>query len=148
MLIRKPLPLWISVSLFVGAATMIPLTGQVRRRPVSSPDTQTELAARLAQSTPPLHIVRMYPDRPEGPMWVCDRPQSLENLRGLIRDPKRVQAGRWQGVVFCQRMGEKTVILDDFIRDNWGECGMRVGPLVLFGDPELLQRIRAEIGEN
>lgn len=147
MLIRKPLPLWISVSLFVVAVTMIPLTGQVRR-PASPPDTQTELVARLSQSTPPLHIVRLYPSRPEGPMWVCDRPQSVEDLRGMIRDPHRVQAGRWRGIVFCQRLAGKSVICDEFIRDNWGECGMRVGSIVYFGDPELLERIRAEVIEN
>jgi hypothetical protein len=56
-----------------------------------------------------------------------------------------VKAGQWRGIVFCQQDGEQCWILADFIRDNWGEYGMRIGPFVFFGDPELLQRIRKEI---
>jgi hypothetical protein len=145
MLLRKPLPLWMSVSLFAIAVGMIPLIGQSRRQPVPPPSTLTELAARLSQGTPPLHVVLVHQRMPEGPMWVSIGPRSLESLQGLVCDPKRATAGQWRGIVYCQRDGEKCRILDDFIHDNWGEYGMRIGTFVFFGDPVLLQRIRAEI---
>jgi hypothetical protein len=142
MLLRKPLPLWMCVSLFVIAVGMIPLIGQSRHQPVSPPSTLAELAARLSQGTPPLHIVMLHQRVPEGPMYVCVRSQSPEYLEGLCCDPNK--AGQWRGIVFCQRDGEQGIILDDLIR-CWGECGMRIGPFVFFGDPKLLQRIRNEI---
>jgi hypothetical protein len=77
-------------------------------------------------------------------MWVCERPQSLEHLHGLCCDPNRVNEWQWRGIVFCQRDGKQGIILGDLIR-FWGKCGMRIGPFVFFGDPELLQRIRNEV---
>ena len=144
MLLRKPLPLWIPVSLFAVAVTMTPLASQWLRRPDSSLCTLAEFTARLSRSTPPLYVVPQLPDRPESSMWVCDRPQSREQLRGLVRHPDRVKTGHWRGIVFCERAGELSRIPDDFMHD-WGECSMCIGPFVLFGDPDLLQRIRAVI---
>lgn len=145
MQLRKPLPLWFPVSLFLVTAAMIPLLGQARRRSVSEPQTVTKLTARLSRCTPPLHFVSMYPSRPEGPMWICRRPQAIEYLRAMVRDPSRVQAGRWNGIVFCEPKRGKALIDDEFIRDHWGECGMRIGKLLFFGDPDLLERIREAI---
>jgi hypothetical protein len=147
MLLRKPFPLWLGVSVFAVSVAMIPLGGQLRRGPTSQPSTMTELTVRLSQRTPSLHVVPQLPASLDSAIWVCTRPQSREQLWGLIRDSKRVQAGQWQGIVFCERMGESWVIdvEDEFIRNNWGECAMRIGPFVLFGDPDLLQRIRDEV---
>jgi len=145
MLIRKPLPRWVHVSLFVAAVAMIPLFGQLRHRIVSLPRSQTELSARLSRCTPPLHVVQQVRDIPESPIWVCVRPQSREHLRGLFLDPGRVREGRWQGIVLCQLEGKGSVITDDFIREAWGEYGMRIGTFVFFGDPDLLQRLREVI---
>jgi hypothetical protein len=145
MLLRKPLPLWSRVSLFAVAMVMIPLISQAWRRPVFPPQTLTELAARLSQGTPPLHVVMLHQRVPEGPMYVCIEPRSPESLQELLCYPSRVKAGQWRGIVFCQQKGEQCWILDDFIHDNWGEYGTRIGPFVFFGDPELLQRIRKEI---
>jgi hypothetical protein len=91
---------------------------------------------------PSLHVVQQFPGRPECPMWVCARPQSREQIWGLIRAAER--GHQWHGVVYCERMGPSWVVEaeDEFIRNNWGCYGMRVGPFVLFGDPDLLQRIR------
>jgi hypothetical protein len=142
MLLRKPLPLWINVSLFAGAIAMIPLAGLWGRRPVSTPRTLSEFTERLSRSMPSLHVVHQFPGRPECPVWVCTRPQSREQVWGLIRAAECGQ--QWQGIVFCERMGPTWVVEaeDEFIRNNWGQYGVRVGPFVLFGDPDLLQRIR------
>jgi hypothetical protein len=148
MLLRKPLPLWITVSLFAVAVTTMPLASRWLRRPVSSLHTLAELTARLSRSTPPLYVVPQFPDQPESWRWVCDRPQSREQLGRLVRHPDRVKTGHWRGIVFCERVGETSGMTDDFIHDNWGECGMRIGPFLLFGDPDLLQRIGAVILAN
>lgn len=142
MLLRKPLPLWINVSLFAGAIAMIPLAGQPGRQPVSPPGTLTELSERLSRCMPSLHVVPQFPDRPECPIWVCTRPQTREQVWGLVRATELAE--QWQGIVFCERMGPAWVVdaEDEFIRENWGKYGMRIGPFVLFGDPELLQRLR------
>ena len=142
MLLRKPLPLWINVSLFAAAVTLIPLVGQRMRRRASPPRTLTEFTAPLSRCSPPLTVVPLFPDQPNSCVWVCARPQSREQLCGLARDPELVKTGHWQGIVFCERVGEGAMIPDEFIRDNWGEYALRIGPFLLFGDPDLLQRIR------
>ena len=48
--------------------------------------------------------------------------------------------GRWQGVVFCERVGGQSAILEEEA-GAWGEHGRRVGPLLFFGDPDLLRRL-------
>ena len=145
MLLRKPLPLWTAVSLFAVSVATISLSSRLWRQSADSPRTMTELRARLSQCTPPLAVVPQFPDRTESSMWVCTSPQSREQLSRLYRDPGRAKRGQWQGIVFCERMGEEGGIPDDFIRDNWGEFGTRIGPFVLFGDPVVLQRIREVI---
>jgi hypothetical protein len=142
MLLRKPLPLWIGVSLFAVSVAAIPLANRLLRQSDESPRTLTELRARLSRCTPPLIVVPQFPDRTESSMWVCTRPQSREQLWGQIRNPDWVKTGKWQGVVFCEQRGTKSSITDEFIHDNWGEYGMRIGRFVFFDDPDLLQRIR------
>jgi hypothetical protein len=145
MLLRKPLSLWIYVSLFVASATMIPLANWLRCRPTDPERTLSELKVRLSQCTPPLYVVPQSPHFPESAMWVCNMPRSREQLCGLICHAKRVERGQWEGIVLCQMRGEVAVIEDDFIHDQWGKYGMRIGQLVFFGDPDLLRRIHKEI---
>lgn len=145
MLFRKPLPLWMSVSLFVIAVGMIPLIGQSRRRPISLPDTLTELAVLLSQGTSELYVVPVIENRPEAGIYICTQPHLREQLQWLHRIPEAIgpsRIGRWEGVVFCEKNNEFIEIeSDDQQLQNWGEHGMRIGPLVFFGDPALLQRI-------
>lgn len=148
MLAQKPLSLWISVGLFAVAVTLIPLAVQRQCGSVSSPRTLAELAARLSQGTPPLHVVPQFPDRLEDTFWVSTTLHSREQLWGLGRQPELAKKGQWQGIVMCESRGKGSVILDEFIEENWGEYGMRVGPFVLFGDPDLLQVIRKMIVES
>jgi hypothetical protein len=143
MLLRKPLPLWINVSLFAVSVGMLPLAGQVGRRPVSTPGTRSEITERLSRCTPTLYVVPQFPNRAESAIWICTQPHSREQLWGMVCDPKRVDAGQWIGIVSCKCAGPSWVLEfeDEFIRSHWGECAMRVGPFVFFGDPDLLRRI-------
>jgi hypothetical protein len=52
---------------------------------------------------------------------------------------------RWAGAVYCERLRhpedrEECVA-------SWADCGLRAGPFVFFGDPELLARIRTALGD-
>jgi hypothetical protein len=147
MLLPKSWPLWTGVSLFAVAVVMVPLTGLRLRPPVSPPRTLTELSARLSQSTPPLYVVSQFPDDPASAMWVCTMPRSREQLGAVnfFCDPKCVERGQWQGIALCQIRSKALWIEDEFIAEHWGQYGMRIGKLVFFGDPDLLQHIRAAI---
>ena len=48
--------------------------------------------------------------------------------------------GGWPGIVYCEweNHGESR---EDALA-CWGECGLRAGPFVFFGDPEMLAHIR------
>jgi hypothetical protein len=50
----------------------------------------------------------------------------------------------WSGTLFCQRKrGESD---RSSARENWGDCYLETGPFLLFGDRELLARVRAAFG--
>jgi hypothetical protein len=139
MLFRKSIPTWIGVCVFVVSIAMMPLARRWWHPPLDKPRTLVELGASLSRCKPPLHVVWQFEDRPESGMWVCARPRSREQLRRLGR--YRECADRWEGIVFCERVANQSPIPESFIRDNWGDYGLHVGPFVLFGDPDLLRRI-------
>jgi hypothetical protein len=146
MPLKKPLTLWIWGTLFAVSVATTPLACRLLRRPADPPSTLTELAGVLSQCTPPLHVVRQFEDRPEVGLWIYTSPQYQGRLWGLCRSVEHAE--RWQGIVFCELVGEKSVITEQFIRDNWREYAMRIGPLLFFGDPEVLQRIRQAIHDR
>ncbi len=60
------------------------------------------------------------------------------DLGGLVKDPSRFRG--WSGIVYCEygaREGAREGALA-----GWGEWGLRAGPFVFFGDPNLLAQIR------
>jgi hypothetical protein len=87
---------------------------------------------------PKLHIVRVNSTSAESGIYICSSPRGWGELQILKRAPEC--AGRWRGVVFCERAGADC--------EDWGDNGLRIGPLLLFGDPSLLLRIRSEIGQG
>jgi hypothetical protein len=65
-------------------------------------------------------------------------------LYWLPKDTKKMD--RWAGVVSCQRLRypenwEENLAL-------WGDCGLRMGHFLFFGDPALLARIRTILGDT
>lgn len=121
MLLRKPLSLWICVSVFVVSATLIPLVNRLRCRPTDPPRTLAELKVRLSQCTPPLSTVWYFENDPENGMWVCARPRSRAELPTLLRLPETIRkpqrANHWKGLVFCDRVGAAASIPEEFIRE-------------------------------
>jgi hypothetical protein len=60
---------------------------------------------------------------------------------------------RWAGVVYCERVrypADRERVVEYEYRDevvqSWADCGLRAGPFLFFGDPELLARIRTALG--
>jgi len=146
MLFRKPLPVWMYVILFVVSCLLIPLANRLRSRPIDPPRTLSELRSRLSRCAPPLYTVWYFEDNPENGIWICAQPPSRKQLPILFRHP--IHANHWKGFVFCERISKQCTIPEGTIRD-WGEHAMQIGPLLFFGDPDLLRRIRKAIeGEH
>jgi hypothetical protein len=62
-------------------------------------------------------------------------------LYWLVKD--RTEMHRWAGVVYCERV-QYPEDREGMVK-LWADCGLRVGPFVFFGDPELLARIRTAL---
>ena len=139
---RRPWPRWIFVMAFATCVAAVPLTHRRRHRYAEPPRTLVELAALLCQSDPPRYAVPMAEHDAEAGLYLCERPRPREQLQQLRRLPE--SAYRWRGVVYCEwnrGLGE----IDEDELGQWGVYGMRMGPLVFFGDPALLGRIRRAI---
>jgi hypothetical protein len=63
------------------------------------------------------------------------------DLGGLPKDPSKARS--WSGIVYCECATREEARED--VLAGWGECGLRAGPFVFFGDPELLAEIRAAL---
>jgi hypothetical protein len=150
MLFRKPLPLSIGVAFFVVSVAVVPLACRLLRRPAHPPHTLTELTQLLSQDALSLYVVPMVENRLEEGIYICANPQPHEQLWSLVRNTKG--AGRWQGVVYCEKAGKMaermSVIVEREILEDWGEYGMQIGPLLFFGDPALLRRIHKVIFDH
>jgi hypothetical protein len=107
------------------------------------PETPAELTEALRQFRPALHIVPANGSNPQSGIYISERPLSRDRIARLIRQPQ--QAYRWEGVVYCERyQGGSTIGPPDM--EAWGEHGLRAGPLLLFGDPRLLEDFAPLIG--
>jgi hypothetical protein len=138
--------MWIFVGLFVVLAAATPFATRSLSRSVDPPRTLTALTELLSQEAPSLYVVPLREDYPEAGIYICVQSQPREQLMRLGRCSEF--AGTWQGVVFCERVGNFSVVEEHEIQ-GWSEHGMQVGPLLFFGDPNLLRRIRTVIsGEH
>jgi hypothetical protein len=63
-------------------------------------------------------------------------------LYGLLKARKEIH--RWAGVVYGER--SRAYEEREWAVEAWADCGLRAGPFVFFGDPELLGRIRTALG--
>ncbi len=142
MLARSPLPLWVVVSGFALSAAAVPLAGRWLRPPIAPPGTLTETIELLGQCEPPFHTVPVMEKSLESGVYLCERPWSLHQLQLLPRAPE--YAHRWRGVVFCQHIGRCSEFPPEELQ-SWGEHGMKIGPLLFFGDPDLLRRVQRGI---
>lgn len=61
------------------------------------------------------------------------------DLNPLPKVPKHIT--RWQGTLYCER-GVREPNWSK-LTGQWGDCWLAVGPFLLYGDRELLARVRA-----
>lgn len=150
MSVPRPLPLWKIVPVFLVTVAMVPLIRSLPRWHDAPPRTLMELTKLLSRETPSLNVVSLREDYPEFGIYICTQPQPREQLTTLFRNSKVVgvsRHGKWQGIVFCERMAEHFKIEEGELQ-SWGDYGMRIGPLLFFGDPHLLRRIHTLILER
>jgi hypothetical protein len=69
--------------------------------------------------------------------------KTFEDLEGLIKQPACI--GQWKGAVYCEECPR--VDARD-LEGQWGDCGLRAGPFVFFGDRDLLARIQEALLAN
>jgi hypothetical protein len=70
--------------------------------------------------------------------------QGWEELSRLPRG--RPQIDRWRGTLYCERGPAGGDWAD--LKREWGDCCLVVGPFLLFGDRELLGRVRAALPDT
>jgi hypothetical protein len=89
--------------------------------------------------------LRAVPTIEGGPLncgaYLTTTDQSWERLAGLSANPELI--GAWEGTVYCVRARVEQE--GDARLSLWGECGLRIGPFLFFGDPGLLARIQAAL---
>jgi hypothetical protein len=142
---RNPLHLWIVVSIFLAAVTMVPLASRLRSRPIAPPTvtqlrTLTELAEVLTQDAPEWRVVPSAKDGSlERGIYLCTDSRSWKQLSSVTRTCEH--ANKWQGVVYCEYQGGEISSIPEKDIEMWGEHTKHIEPFLFFGDPELLQRI-------
>jgi hypothetical protein len=141
--LRRPPPAWILVGAFLASLPALPLADRALHPAPEPPRDCGELADLVRQHRPALHIVLVNENSPEHGVYLCASPPRRDRLLRLLR--AREYAGRWNGVVFCERAGEgREMRVQDF--GAWGEYALRAGPLLYFGDPRLLADLAPLVG--
>jgi len=69
--------------------------------------------------------------------------KTWRNLNALTKDPRRIH--EWRGTLYCERIGESEAT---HLLEQWGDRCLIVGPFLLYGDAELLQRVRIALAES
>jgi hypothetical protein len=121
---------------FVGTALVAVSLSTCPQHP--EPDSVAELLGRLRGAGLDWNVtaVRKGGEVEEG-VYLCDRPRGWEDLL-LLRQLE--YASRWDGVVYVEKNSPA------LLQEDWGEHGLVVGKLVLFGDPRMLQEVRRALG--
>jgi hypothetical protein len=86
--------------------------------------------------------VRLRTTPKNGPLgrsaYLTTTTKEWNDLSSLIKDPKHMQG--WRGTLYCERVGEGKPYIE-----LWGNYCLVVGPFLLYGDPELLDRVRSAL---
>ena len=130
---------------FVAVAAMILLAVSVRKygigpvaasRPIHDWDI-TELTVHLNRKGVE---VQLWAVPQSGPLnhsaYLTSTVKEWRDLNALNKDPRRIQ--EWRGTLYCERMGESA----SQVLEQWGDRCLIVGPFLLYGDAELLERVR------
>ncbi len=143
---KRSLPLCIIISMFLVTIGVIPLSCHLMRQAPVFPCNLVELTERLSQSTLSVHVVPVIENEPESGIYICKQRQTREQLFRLLRGSEVACKRKWQGVVYCENIG--SLYVEEHVLQGWGDHGMRIGPLLFFGDPALLDGIHEAIRDS
>jgi hypothetical protein len=132
---RRPRIIWGAFVLLTLAAVGFSVA---RRRPEKSwaiPD----LINHLESHGVTLNVLYHQPDDPGEGCYLSTHSLTREDASKLVMNP--VCVDKWTGVIFLFPQRKGLLFLPDEEIETWGECGLLLGGLVLFGDPELLRKI-------
>jgi hypothetical protein len=133
-----PLSPWLVAVVFLLLVAAILVCKRPRPEPAQASWTVDTLVEHVRRADPTLYLVLVCEERGTYcGVYFCTRQRSREELQGLRRMPRF--AGHWKGVVFADRLGPEWNRVDT---DGWGENGLVIGEVLLFGDPEMLEHIR------
>jgi hypothetical protein len=125
----------------IGLAGVLAVAGGRRteaRTPMMKEWTVEDLVAHLHKSGVEFRAVPTFEKASVNSgafLTTTDKPwDQLNTLRINVNE-----VDRWHGTVFCARAAKQDGT--EILYELWGEGGTRVGPFVLFGDPELRVRI-------
>jgi hypothetical protein len=142
------LAFWPLAAVLVAGALFLPYAGQRPDRPgraatpLDSWD-MAQLVAHLNGKGLGLRAVSTLNGGSTDPKaFLTTTDKGWEELTLLFRDPSRID--QWRGTLLCER--GPAVDWADLARQG-GDCCQEFGPFLLFGDRELLGRVRAALSE-
>jgi hypothetical protein len=106
-----------------------------------------DLVGRLRAAGLELRLVRSAQQRaPDYNAYLTTTGKDWSQLHGA---PRLVEfTDRWRGTVFCEKLFGSGVKADPTLQEQvqeWGDSCLVAGSFLLFGDPDLLARIRAHL---
>ena len=133
---RHPWPQYVAFVCFIAAAACMPFA--FRSRPAPKAWTLPELAERIRQEHPELHIIpysRGSSNLNAG-FYISTNAKMWEDARRLTG----THISKWENIVICTPTGPSVAITDEQV-SIWGTRILRAGDVVVFGDPELIRLI-------
>jgi hypothetical protein len=91
----------------------------------------------ITEPVPPPNWVR------GGALYLCRKPKTADDVDGLGRHPGRPDP-RWAGVVCFKGTADPKQVYVPWVADG-GDCRLQYGHFAVFGDPDLLQEVRAAL---
>jgi hypothetical protein len=130
---RRPWLFWGVMLLFLGGTVSVPLLHHRAAEKLDIPKLLSRLEARGVA----FHVLTLSPNDPSNGCYLSVRPLTRREASKLVVNPS--QADKWKGIVFCAAVDKDGLVLHDELIDSWGEYGLRLGGIYLFGDPVLLR---------
>ena len=132
---RRPRIIWGAFVLLTLSAVGFSIARQRPEKSWAIPDLINHLESRGVT----LNVFCHHPDNPNEGYYLSTYPLTSKAASNLTLNPSC--ADKWRGVVFCSPVNRSGLVVHDDEIETWGECGLRLDNLVMFGDPELLRKI-------
>jgi hypothetical protein len=138
---------WSLFGVLLAGAVLVALAGPRRGGravPALPPDDWhiPQLVSHLNREGLGLRVVSTQRDGAAGPnAFLTTTDKEWIDLTVLPKD--RQQIDRWRGTLYCERFPSEVMRSDQACL--WGDCCLVAGPFLLYGDRQLLARVRAAL---